>query len=98
MTTTTQDPGKHDEDNGKGKGHEKEIHFTIDGDRYVSNHNKVTPRELLVSFAKVDAEQVYLVELEGSHQHSFKDELDKQITLHEKVEFITVSLGPTPVS
>ncbi len=98
MATTAQDAGKHDEDKGKGKGHEKEIHFTIDGDKYVSDDNKVTPRELLVSFAEVDPEQVYLVELEGSHQHSYKDELDKQITLHEKAEFITVSLGPTPVS
>jgi hypothetical protein len=92
MSTVAKDPEK---DKKKKK---KKTAFTIDGDRYTSADNKVTARELLVSFAKVDPELYYLVELEGSHQHSYKDKLDETIHLHDKAAFITVSLGPTPVS
>jgi hypothetical protein len=76
----------------------KAIEFTIDGDPHSSHEAKVTARELLVSFAKIDPALFYLVELEGSHQRSYKDKLDETIHLHEKAAFITVSLGPTPVS
>ena len=77
---------------------DKKIDFTIDGDRYATGESKVTARELLVSFAKLDPDLFYLVELDGSHQHSYKEKLDETIHLHEKAAFITVSLGPTPVS
>jgi hypothetical protein len=80
------------------KGKKLAIEFTIDGDPYRSREAKVTARELLVSFAKVDPALFYLVELEGSHQRSYKDKPDETIHLHENAAFITVSLGPTPVS
>lgn len=80
------------------KEKKKAIEFTIDGDHYSTHEAKATARELLVSFAKVDPALFYLVELEGSHQRSYKDKPDETIHLHQKAAFITVSLGPTPVS
>ncbi len=76
----------------------KEFEFTIDDRPFETDERRLTARQLLVDFAALDPGLFYLVELDGAHQHSFQEHLDEEINIKKHAKFITVSLGPTPVS
>jgi len=56
-----------------------------------------TPNEIL-RLAGIDPAQHYLVRVNGRHRESFKDEGDKDITVHEREKFVSVFTGSTPTS
>jgi hypothetical protein len=80
------------------KPHEDTVTVEIDTKEVVAPSHTQTPRELLALVSK-SVETDYLVWLKGKRERvSFKDEPDEPIHLHTGMKFITVSLGPTPVS
>lgn len=77
------------------ESHHKYVYF-VDGERQVSLVAHLTVREIL-SNAKVDPQDHYLVELHGHEQIEHKD-LSTVVHLRQGEKFITVYHGPTPVS
>jgi hypothetical protein len=88
MTETTQVSEEH--------VHHHVIRYTVDGVLQETRKSELTVREILVH-AGLDPANHYLVELRGSHQIDYKN-LDEEIHIHEKEEFISVFTGPTPLS
>ena len=79
------------------QGHVKNaIDFTVDGVQQETTEAVLTVREIL-QHAGLDPVNHYLVELRGANQIDHKD-LDEQIRIHEKEQFISVFTGPTPLS
>jgi hypothetical protein len=76
--------------------HHHVIHYTVDGVPQQTTKTTLTVREILER-AGLDLANHYLVELQGSHQIDLKD-LNQEIHIHEKEEFISVFTGPTPFS
>jgi hypothetical protein len=72
--------------------------FVIDEESYETAEHQLTPSQLLSEFAHLDPAAYYLVELRGQQQVSYQNQADAPIHMHEHAKFITVSLGPTPVS
>jgi hypothetical protein len=83
----------------------KTVEIEVDGEELTAPERDSTPREIIdlardiIARAGKDPAHVYLVELKGKRERtSYKDRADEEIRLHEHQSFITVSLGPTPVS
>jgi hypothetical protein len=77
---------------------ERTVQITIDGERITAPSHEQTARQLLALVGK-NATEDYLVLIKGKREReSFKDHPDTEIHLHHDMKFITVSLGPTPVS
>lgn len=74
------------------------ITFTLDGEDYTTVERKFTPNQILDQFGHKDAASYYLVEIKEHNKKSYKDEGDKEIELHNGQSFISVKIGPTPVS
>ena len=77
--------------------HPHVIHFEVDDEPLETTEKVLTPAEIL-ALAEVDASNHYLVQVEGRHQESYEGKPDVEIHMHEKMKFITVATGPTPVS
>lgn len=76
----------------------REIHYTVDGEKQTTREHNLTARQIMTN-AKVDPANHYLIELRGKHEQiSFQGKADEPIRMHNRMEFITASLGPTPVS
>ncbi|TMC34102.1 MAG: hypothetical protein E6J28_13535 [Chloroflexi bacterium] len=71
--------------------------YTVDGEPQETNQHELTPRQILTD-AGLDPTQRYLIQIEGTHQESFKERMDETLHMHEKMTFITASLGGTGVS
>lgn len=79
------------------QGHVKNaIDYTVDGAPQETAEARLTVREILRR-AGLDPQNHYLVELRGANQIDHKD-LDEQLHIHEKEQFISVFTGPTPLS
>ena len=76
--------------------HNHVIHYAVDGVPQETTKATLTVREIL-EHAGLDPANHYLVELQGSHQIDLKN-LNQEIHIHEKEEFISVFTGPTPFS
>lgn len=76
------------------------IHFALDDEPQETREKELTPRQIMESAkpARIDPNTHYLVQIEGQHQVSYKDKPDEPIHMHEKMRFVSVSTGPTPVS
>lgn len=74
------------------------IEIVIDGNAVKAPDNSETERQLLALIGK-KIEDAYLVLIKGKREReSYKDRPDEQIKLHRGMKFVTVSVGPTPVS
>lgn len=73
------------------------IHLSIDGDPYETAEKALSARQIL-GLAGLDVAKYYLVEIRGNEQISFQDRPDEPIHLHERMKFVSVSMGPTNVS
>ncbi len=73
------------------------ITYTVDGETQTTTEHELTPVQILQN-AGIDPATHYLVQIEGQHKISYKDEPNKKIHMHEHMKFISVSTGPTPVS
>ncbi|MDA8331994.1 MAG: hypothetical protein M0027_12515 [Candidatus Dormibacteraeota bacterium] len=74
-----------------------EIHFSVDGEDVSTPYKTLTADQVLRLAGDNPAER-YLVLVEGRHQTSYKDRGGTEIELHDKMTFVTASLGPTPTS
>lgn len=79
------------------KNKEKKIEYTVDGEEQSTTEKVLTPRQILTNTG-IDSENYYLVQLEGEHRVSYKDKIDDPIKMHQKMKFISVFTGETPVS
>ncbi len=71
--------------------------YKVDDENYTTDREKLTPNEILIK-AKFNPSQVYLIELEGEKETSFKDDPSKILHMHEGMQFITANRGELPVS
>lgn len=71
--------------------------YKVDDEVYTTDRKEMTPNDILVN-AKFNPSQVYLIELEGEKETSFKDDPNKILHMHEGMEFITANRGELPVS
>jgi hypothetical protein len=76
------------------------IHYTLDDEPQETTEKVLTPRQIMASAKPVpiDPDTHYLVQIEGRHQISYQGKPDEEIHMHEKMRFVSVSTGPTPVS
>jgi hypothetical protein len=88
-----------DETNGQEDGDRGDhpVEITVDGETYTAPRKKMTPTEIL-QLAGLEPSANYLVRKHGREQTSYKDEPNKEITLHPREEFISVPIGDTTVS
>ena len=73
------------------------FNYKVDDEVYKTDKKEMTPNEILIN-AKFNPSQVYLIELEGEKETSFRDDPNKILHMHEGMEFITANRGPLPVS
>jgi hypothetical protein len=74
------------------------IHYKVDGEKHETKLHRMTPVQIMES-AGVNPSDHYLIRLKaGREQVSYKGRPDERIHMHNCMEFITGSLGPTPVS
>ena len=76
---------------------EKVINYKVDDEPETTTEKVLTPKQIM-SGAGVDPEQHYLVLLTGNAEHSFKDEVEKEVHMHEGMIFVTKPTGSMPVS
>ena len=77
---------------------EHPVTIVIDTKDILAPSHTQTARELLALVGEI-VETDYLVRLKGKRDRvSYQQDPDKPIHLHKDMKFITVSLGPTPVS
>jgi len=81
-----------------GTPHDPSVEISIDGNPVVAPDREESERELLALIGK-SVDTTYLVLKRGKREReSFKDRPDEPIKLHPGMEFVTVNVGPTPVS
>jgi hypothetical protein len=96
--STPPDPETEQAETEQDKTHKHPVTIVIDTDDVVAPSHTQTPRQLLALVGK-SVETDYLVHLKGKRERiSYQDKPDVEIHLHKDMKFITVSLGPTPVS
>lgn len=76
----------------------RRVDIVIDGNTVKAPDHAETERQLLALVGK-KVEDAYLVLIKGKREReSYKDRPDEQIKLHKGMKFVTVNVGPTPVS
>jgi hypothetical protein len=81
----------------EGEKPKKKITFTVDEAEIVTEDKELTPDEILV-LAGLDPATRYLVRVKARKQESFEGKGEIPIKVHEGEDFISVAVGPTPVS
>jgi hypothetical protein len=71
--------------------------FFVDQEKFESDHETVSVRQVLVEFAKEDAASTTLVERVG-HETIKHTDLDEIIHLKNGMKFVVFHNSPTPVS
>lgn len=71
--------------------------YTVDDEEQTTSEHKLTARQILTN-AGIDVDTHYLVEIQGDHQISFQNDMDKDIHMHPKLKFIAIFTGVSPVS
>ncbi len=73
------------------------VHFKVDDEVVSSTDHMLTPVQIM-RLAGVDPAIHYLVRISEHHQESYKDKPDTPIPVTQNEKFITLAMGPTPVS
>jgi hypothetical protein len=71
--------------------------FFIDKVKFTSETDTLTPRQILVDYAKEDPNQTVLVRIDGPNRTKLTD-VDTPIQVKDGTHFTILHLGPTPVS
>lgn len=76
------------------------IDYRVDDEPQETTEKVLTPRQIMEQAKPhpIDPAAYYLVQIEGTHQVSYEGKLDEPIHMHEKMKFVTLAVGPTPVS
>jgi hypothetical protein len=75
---------------------EHQIHFKVDGDPFETTKRTLRANAIL-RIAGLDSALRYLDEI-SPEQRSFKDKGEEEIHMINHMEFISLRVGPTPVS
>ena len=75
----------------------KKFIYKVDGESQETTKKVLTPTEILQN-AGIDVKTHYLVEIKGNHQDSYKDEPDKILHMHTKMEFLSMYRSATTVA
>lgn len=73
------------------------IDYTVDGEPQQTTDKELTAGQILLAAGR-SADEYYLIQLRGSQQESYQNKPNEVIKMHERIKFITVFVGPTPVS
>jgi len=95
--TSGEVPPRHGNNQAKEANTMPSFDYTVDDEPYSTTEHQLTPRQILVN-ASIDAATHYLVEIRGNKQFSYQDQPDDPIQVHEHQKFVSVFMGPTPVS
>ena len=71
--------------------------YTVSGEPQTTEEHELTS-QIILKNAGFDPETHFLTLMEGKHPVSYKDRQTQPIHMHERMKFIAVSCGPTPVS
>ncbi len=74
-----------------------QIEFKVNSQIIKTIEHELTPVQIM-GLAHIDPQTNYLVQIKGHEQISYQGKPEEEIHLHEHMVFITVSIGPTPVS
>lgn len=77
-------------------GH-RPVEITIDGDAYTAPDNRETVAQIL-ALANKTPDAFELIEIKGKRERKPLPDPNENVQLHKGSAFITVPLGPTPVS
>jgi hypothetical protein len=78
------------------EGEHREIHFKVDGEPYETKERELTANQIL-RIADLEPTLRYLEEI-SPEKVSFKDKGEETIRMINHMEFISLRVGPTPVS
>ncbi len=73
------------------------FHYTVDDVSQTTSEHTLTPTQILQN-ARIDPQTNYLVQIVGNHQVSYREKPMEPIRMHQNMKFVSVPLGPTPVS
>lgn len=86
------------EEPGQNRGNPTHvIHYTVDGEPQETTARELTANQILENAGLTVADH-YLIQIKGKHRESYQDHGEQLIHLHEHATFISVFIGPTPVS
>lgn len=71
--------------------------YTVDDEPQATENHVLTANQILTN-AGIDPTQHYLVELKGATRESYENRGDEEIHMHQHMRFVSVRVGPTPVS
>lgn len=75
------------------------LEILVDGEEYFPQRQVMTPNEIIHDFGgKSDVSKFYLMQIAKPENKSFQGAGDVPIHLHNKMEFMVMSLGPATVS
>jgi hypothetical protein len=83
-------------DESSSNGHHK-VEITIDGESYIAPEQRETVSQILALAGK-SADAFELIEIKGKREREPLPDPHETVELHRGAAFITVPLGPTPVS
>ncbi|MBY5551304.1 hypothetical protein HFO61_31700 [Rhizobium leguminosarum] len=76
-----------------------DITIKVDGELYHPPRRRMTPNEIISAATGQEPSQFYLVRIKrNDERESYQGKGDDEIRLRDGMNFITVSVGPTPVS
>jgi hypothetical protein len=73
------------------------ITYLVDDEEQTTTEHQLTPTQILTN-AGIDPATHYLVQIEGNHKVSYENKPNEIIHMHEKMKFISIAVGPMPVS
>jgi hypothetical protein len=91
-----EETAKHEAPEGGQGGKPHVTTYFVDNEPQTTAEKELTVREILTK-AKLEPSTHYLIELKGNKQEEHKN-LDEEIKIHEKMKFISVFTGETPLS
>lgn len=91
---TTQ--GELDSQGQGGRGHDRVVFF-IDKAKFVADTSRLTPRTILVDYAKENPAETTLVRINGPDREKLQN-LDVGIEVKDGTHFAVLHNGPTTVS
>ena len=76
------------------------IDYSVDDEPQQTTEKVLTPRQIMERAKpnRIDPATHYLVQIVGKHQESYEGKPDVEIHLHEKMRFVSIATGDTPVS
>jgi uncharacterized protein YlzI (FlbEa/FlbD family) len=77
--------------------HVRTIHYTVNDEPQTTTEKELTPVQIMQN-AGIDPAQNYLVEIIDHKKEPFKDNPNISIHMHNGMKFITIFMGPQPVS